>query len=235
MSHAPPDLCRLDYSLRRHFVDKFYFRHVPKLPAGSLVLDLGGTKVRKRGRFDISAFPVKVEYANIDPGTKPDYVCDAVSVPVEDGTFDAVICAELLEHVLRPVDVLCEACRLLKPGGVLLLTAPFHVNIHGHPDDYGRYTDTWLAENLSGIGFEVATVERQGMIFSVLADMLKRFAAQDIWPRGRLGRRLFRAAVVRWTRAALRLEAAGRFADNRIVAGYTTGLGVRAVKAGGAP
>ena len=45
-----PQLRRLDYSLRRYFVDAFHARHVPTLAAGTRVLDLGGTRDGKRGQ-----------------------------------------------------------------------------------------------------------------------------------------------------------------------------------------
>ena len=43
------DADRLDYSLRRYFVDEFHFRHVPALSAGSQVLHWGSDKSYKRG------------------------------------------------------------------------------------------------------------------------------------------------------------------------------------------
>lgn len=42
-----------------------------------------------------------------------------------DETFDTVICTEVLEHLIfDPVFALNEMCRVLKPGGVALITVP---------------------------------------------------------------------------------------------------------------
>jgi len=46
---------------------------------------------------------------------------DVRAVPLRDGCADVVSAGELLEHVRDPRAVLAEACRLLRPGGVLVL------------------------------------------------------------------------------------------------------------------
>jgi len=46
---------------------------------------------------------------------------DASAVPLPDGCADVVSAGELLEHVPDPRPVLAEACRLLRPGGLLVL------------------------------------------------------------------------------------------------------------------
>jgi SAM-dependent methyltransferase len=47
---------------------------------------------------------------------------DAQRLPFDDGTFDAVTCLEALEFTPNPSDVLAELVRVLRPGGVLLVT-----------------------------------------------------------------------------------------------------------------
>jgi SAM-dependent methyltransferase len=47
---------------------------------------------------------------------------DAQRLPFDDGTFDAVTCLEALEFTPNPRDVLAELVRVLRPGGVLLVT-----------------------------------------------------------------------------------------------------------------
>lgn len=41
-----------------------------------------------------------------------------------DGSFDVVVCLELIEHVENYVAVMAEMRRLLKPGGILVLSTP---------------------------------------------------------------------------------------------------------------
>jgi SAM-dependent methyltransferase len=45
-------------------------------------------------------------------------------LPFPDETFDAVLLSEILEHVDRDVEALREVRRVLKPGGLALLTVP---------------------------------------------------------------------------------------------------------------
>jgi SAM-dependent methyltransferase len=47
---------------------------------------------------------------------------NAQRLPFDDGTFDAVTCLEALEFTPNPRDVLAELVRVLRPGGVLLVT-----------------------------------------------------------------------------------------------------------------
>jgi ubiquinone/menaquinone biosynthesis C-methylase UbiE len=47
---------------------------------------------------------------------------DACNLPFDDDTFDAVTCLESLEFMPNPLDVLAELVRVLRPGGVLLVT-----------------------------------------------------------------------------------------------------------------
>lgn len=51
-------------------------------------------------------------------------VGDATDLPFPDHSFDLVTCQTLLMHVARPEDVLFEARRVLKPGGLFLAAEP---------------------------------------------------------------------------------------------------------------
>jgi len=52
-------------------------------------------------------------------------VCDIMKpLPFGDGEFDFLFCLEVLEHVENPTLVLKEFYRVLKPGGVLMLSVP---------------------------------------------------------------------------------------------------------------
>jgi SAM-dependent methyltransferase len=231
----PPDrsLDSLHYSLRRYFVDDFHFRHVPGLKPGSRVLDLGGNKILKRGAFDIEQYGLRVVYSNLSPVKRPDVQADAAHIPFKDASFEAVVCAELLEHVPRPPAVLAEIQRVLTGGGTLLLCAPFLYPIHGDPGDYGRYTDSYWREVVGVKGFDIMAVERQGSYWSVLAEMLRELTLyMGSRGRPRVGRirGLVDLAVLRARRLALAWDAGLSPVENSFYGNYTTGFGVVAVK-----
>lgn len=46
------------------------------------------------------------------------------SAPFADASFDAVTMWDVLEHVYRPREVIAEAARILRPGGVLVVNHP---------------------------------------------------------------------------------------------------------------
>jgi SAM-dependent methyltransferase len=46
--------------------------------------------------------------------------------PFEDGAFGVVWCSEVLEHLFDPAFAMREIHRILRPGGRLLVTVPYH-------------------------------------------------------------------------------------------------------------
>jgi SAM-dependent methyltransferase len=54
-----------------------------------------------------------------------DIVSDIIDIPEPDGSFDVILCSEVLDHVPSPIAAVLELKRLLKPGGTMLLTESF--------------------------------------------------------------------------------------------------------------
>ena len=69
----------------------------------------------------------------------PSVIADVMSLCFRDDSFDMVIATETLEHVRRPWVAMAEIYRVLKPGGIMLQTAPFMWPYHGCQ----RYSDYW--------------------------------------------------------------------------------------------
>lgn len=53
---------------------------------------------------------------------------DKAPLPYPDASFDVVTCSEVVEHVENPRRLIREAWRVLKPGGVLVMTTPNVLN-----------------------------------------------------------------------------------------------------------
>ena len=224
---------RLSYSVRRYFVDEFYFRYIPSLPKGTLVLDLGGHKDRKRGRFNIGHYNFRVIYSNMTTEKGADVQADAAQLPFNDDYFDTIICAELLEHVWNPEAVLREVFRLLNKQGTTLISVPFLHRIHADPYDYGRYTDYYWSSLLQQIGFNNILIERQGLFFSVLVNFLKEYANQMHFPQpfGRITRWIISTVILsplhHWS---LTREQKPNVNKDLFLGSYTTGFGILATK-----
>lgn len=222
-------------SLRRYYVDEFQARQVADLSREIRVLDLGGAKILKRGQFDIDRYGFRVVYANLSPAKRPDVQADAARIPFRPCSFDLVVCSELLEHVPEPGAVLLEVHRVLRTGGRLLACIPFLYQIHGDPQDYGRYTETYWRERLASAGFSALTIERQGLYWSVLVDMIRAYVAEGlgngrVWPG--VVRRALGPGVGLAKRTAVWLDQRPRIRANPCLSSFTTGFGIAAVKVG---
>ena len=76
------------------------------------------------------------------------HICGLEQTPFEAEYFDAIIMAEVIEHVIDEEKTLNEMCRILRPGGTLILTTP-HRGLFSFmdPDNYTYHLRTkapWL-------------------------------------------------------------------------------------------
>lgn len=108
-----------------------------------------------------SLFPGK-SYVGCDMRAGPgvDRVEDLAGLKLPDGCAATVLCFDTLEHTFDVHQACREMFRVLRPGGMLLLSAPFHFRIHAYPDDYWRITPSALLRLLDPYG--AALVGYQG-------------------------------------------------------------------------
>lgn len=88
------------------------------------------------GYFSKEAFKLGARVTGVDIGPKlikiskkktPNasfIVADASSLPFKNETFDVVLSTEVIEHINKQVIVIKEMFRVLKKGGVLIITTP---------------------------------------------------------------------------------------------------------------
>jgi SAM-dependent methyltransferase len=99
---------------------------------------------------------------NSGADASPDVIGDASRLPVRSHSVDLVVCTQVLEHVPRPLQLLEECGRVLKPGGWLIVSAPFYWPLHEEPHDYFRYTRHGLEHLLREAGLSCRTIRADG-------------------------------------------------------------------------
>lgn len=89
---------------------------------------------------------ITVKTLDVNPGSGCDFIADICqhNDAIAGGSFDFVVCTEVLEHTLNPFDALREIRRLLRPGGLLFGSTPFNFRIHGPLPDCWRFTEHGL-------------------------------------------------------------------------------------------
>ena len=87
-----------------------------------------------------------------------DLAGDALRLPIKTASIDTVLSNQVLEHVREPWVMIEEIARTLKPGGILILSAPHIWGLHNIPDDYYRFTGYGLKYLMERAGLNVVDV-----------------------------------------------------------------------------
>lgn len=101
-------------------------KHVPK---GGRILDIGcgsATFASQSPDYEWHGIDWDVRYAKDKPITAVVHNVEEFPYPYEAGSFDAITCSELAEHVWNPVEIYKEVRRLLKKEGKFFLSTPNH-------------------------------------------------------------------------------------------------------------
>lgn len=95
--------------------------------------------------LDLGAGLRRVYYSNvvnaeIYDNASADVICVGEDLPFADASLDGVFALAVLEHTLRPWMVAAEICRVLRPGGKVIIDWPFLQPVHGYPHHYYNAT-----------------------------------------------------------------------------------------------
>jgi len=220
------------YSLRRYYLDTYMIDQISEIDQHARILDLGGHKSQKRGRFDIGKTHTNVVNLNISDAKMPDILGAGEHLPFASEVFDVVICSEVLEHVPDPQAILRESVRVLKSGGQILITVPFLYRIHADPYDFGRYTESFWQLVLEQVGFSDVEITKHGLYFSVMADNLRmglEYRSYNSY-MSKLFRLMHRFVMPRVFQHAVWRDELPKTQQNQFYSSYTTGYGIHAVK-----
>jgi SAM-dependent methyltransferase len=229
-----------EYPLVRRGIFAAVSDFAASLPPATRILDAGA------GNAPYAQLFKHCDYVTADWSNSPhegaagsSIVASLDALPVDEGSFDAILSTEVLEHVSDPGSVLREFARVLAPGGRLCLTVPFVWPLHEEPYDFFRYTPFALRDLLEAQGFGDIAVEPTSGYVSTLAQVadmswwLYRQPA-SFWTRVR--EKVLLRLVRIWSRPLVLLARRNAQLDRRLV-GVPLPLGFRvfAVKSGGSP
>jgi SAM-dependent methyltransferase len=110
----------------------------------------------------------------------PDYFYDGKKLPFVDGSMNGVLCTQVLEHVPDSDALISEINRVLRPGGMLILTAPFLWEEHEEPYDFFRFTSFGLRELLMLSGFDVITMQKTTGLLEAVAQILSVYVVNNL-------------------------------------------------------
>ena len=168
-----PKRTSVQYAVRKPLLDWLGAQDV----AGLRVLDVGcGDRPYEKllhGAAEIVGFDV--------PGNPHAHLHGSIdALPVEDASFDVVLCLQVLEHVPDPAAAVRELRRVVRPGGSVLLSTHGIYPFHPNPDDLWRWTHDGLERLFrdNGDGSTVAvrpgagTAATVAMLIAHLTDLL---------------------------------------------------------------
>lgn len=200
------------------------------LPAGLRLLDAGAGELRNRPLCqhlqyvsqDACQYEGRGDAQGLQTGSWDtsgiDLVCDIVRIPEPDASFDAILCSEVFEHLPNALQALDEFERLLKPGGLLITTAPFASLVHFAPYHFATgFSRYWYEHHLPARGLQVQELRANGDWFAMSKQellRLPRMARQygdRLWPLSYLaaGTGLLYLALSRPARSAEDLSCFG--------------------------
>jgi SAM-dependent methyltransferase len=152
-----------------------------------------------------------------------DVICAASRLPFASGSFDTVLCTQVLEHVYDQRELIADAYRVLRKDGCLILTVPFCWEIHEAPYDFFRVTKYGLKKMLEDAGFQIVEIKANGGKWATAAQMMlntiySSFKTKSI--RARLMKLVFHGLRLTWLINKLALWIDRRYFDDTWTLNY---------------
>ncbi len=101
-----------------------------------------------------------------------DIICDVLTIPLPDSTFDTVFCTQVIEHVEDHQALVKEAYRLLKPGGCFIVAGPMYWHLHEEPYDFFRFTKHGFRYVLEKNGFSIDEILSNGGKWALMGQVI---------------------------------------------------------------
>ena len=176
-----PSIVYPNYLMRRRLLQAIQ-KIAPSL--GGKMLDVGCGSKPYRSIFSVDEY-VGMDYegeGHSHANEEIDVFYDGKKIPFENDTFDSVFSSEVFEHVFNLEELLPEIRRVMKPGGLILVTCPFAICEHEIPNDYARYTSFALKHLFEKNGFEILRQEKSGNSVETVFQLWLMYVHQHITP-----------------------------------------------------
>jgi SAM-dependent methyltransferase len=123
--------------------------------------------------------------------SQPDVICSALDLTFPDSSFDTVVSTEVLEHVPDPQLAFREMCRVVKPGGYIIVSTPLYWPRHEVPYDFFRYPYDGLLHIVKEAGLETEKVYNRGRSYAFLGQVIQHIQPSPLKPVNWLINRFF--------------------------------------------
>ena len=175
----------LNYDYNPKLRDEFVKSKAILLPNKSKVLDVSaGTKPYKdffshciyhshefKGNHTIDDTFRREDVSN----KQHDFYSEIQNIPVENDSYDFILCTEVFEHIPEPINAMQELIRICKPNGKILITAPFTSGIHQEPyhfySGFSPFFYNYLKEKFN---LKISDFKSQGNLFLLQNQEIKR-------------------------------------------------------------
>lgn len=106
------------------------------------IVEFGSLQVEPDQDGDLRPLFRDREFVGTDLRTGPgvDRVEDLRGLSFDDGAVGTALCLDTLEHCADPITACREMHRVLRPGGVCVISSVMLFGIHGYPNDFWRFT-----------------------------------------------------------------------------------------------
>ena len=143
---------------------------------GGRLLDVGCGQKPYHNLFAVDDYiGMEIDTPNNRHNKNVDVFYDGHTFPFLDDSFDGVLTNQVFEHVFNPSRFIEEIRRVLRPGGHLLLSAPFSWDEHEQPYDFARYSSFGMRYILENNGFTIVEQHKSVTGIKALFQLLNSY------------------------------------------------------------
>jgi SAM-dependent methyltransferase len=127
----------------RQSVKDYLTKVLNQYPIKEPIYEIGSYRVEGQEEFaDLRPFFPEKRYIGCDmrQGLGVDRVEDVHCLNIRSNSIGTVLIFDTLEHVENVHQAMTEIHRVLKPGGMVIMSSVMNFPIHDYPSDYWRFT-----------------------------------------------------------------------------------------------